>query len=342
MSLAALVAGTLRGRFLGATLITLTLAGMLVLSTAVPHRWPAASDNEPGSRPTSADLEPSYRLGTGQATLDLRDIPLGANVSVIRASVGTGDLAVIVANGAAVQVRERSGIGGADVIGDHEGGVSVDRTTIVPGVPRERPPAPGPAGGDWQHRGPSGWFLKRLQIFLPITMSSAYTYSTQTGRPALDRSPGWLSEPGMAVLDGARPRGVTIRAQWVPISPTAPLTPLISSPTMLFTHHSCSECRRTTALDGERPRGMNICTHPVADDSLFQRSAGHPKGRHRGGGGGGGGAPAPAREPESGCMGSGPASGSHDGRGADARRGPAPLQRTAEDRRGGHRRPRPR
>ena len=52
----------------------------------------------------------------------------------VRVSVGTGDLAVIVPNGVAVQVRERAAIGGTDVLGDRQGGVSVDRSSIVAGA----------------------------------------------------------------------------------------------------------------------------------------------------------------------------------------------------------------
>jgi phage shock protein PspC (stress-responsive transcriptional regulator) len=133
MSLAALVAGTRRGRFFGATVISLTLAGLLLLSTAVPHPLAGGVGQRTWHPAGAADLHSSYRLGTGQATLDLSDIPLGATVPLVRASVGTGDLAVIIPQGAAVQVRERAAIGGTDVTGDREGGVSVDRTSIVAG-----------------------------------------------------------------------------------------------------------------------------------------------------------------------------------------------------------------
>jgi phage shock protein PspC (stress-responsive transcriptional regulator) len=135
MSLVALIAGAQRSRFLGATLISLALAGILILSTAVPHPVAGGIGQRTWHPTGAADLQHSYRLGTGQATLDLSDVPLGVAQVPVRVSVGTGDLTVIVAQGTAVQVRERAAIGDTDVFGDRQGGVSVDRSSIVASDP---------------------------------------------------------------------------------------------------------------------------------------------------------------------------------------------------------------
>jgi phage shock protein PspC (stress-responsive transcriptional regulator) len=135
MSLVALIAGARRSRFLGATLVSLALAGMLVLSTAVPHPLAGGIGQRTWHPAGAGDLQPSYRLGTGQATLDLSEIPPGVAHLPVRVSLGTGDLTVIVAKATAVEVRERAAIGGTDLFGDRQGGVSVDRSSVVAGDP---------------------------------------------------------------------------------------------------------------------------------------------------------------------------------------------------------------
>ncbi len=132
MCVAALVVGARRGRLAGATLLTVTCAGVLVLSTAVPHPFAGGVGQRTWHPAGASDLQRSYRLGSGQATLDLSDISVPSGLRIVRASVGAGDLAVTVPAGTVVQVRERTGIGRAEIFGDGQGGLSVDRTSIEP------------------------------------------------------------------------------------------------------------------------------------------------------------------------------------------------------------------
>jgi phage shock protein PspC (stress-responsive transcriptional regulator) len=138
ISLAAVVAGALRGRVLGPALISLAVAVILVLGAAVPHPLAGGAGERTWHPATLADLRPSYRLGLGRAVLDLGDLqvpnpPSTPAPRVVRASVGTGDLDVTVPPDVAVSVRQRTVIGGAEAFGNRQGGFSVDRTSVDPG-----------------------------------------------------------------------------------------------------------------------------------------------------------------------------------------------------------------
>jgi phage shock protein PspC (stress-responsive transcriptional regulator) len=129
MTLAALIAGAQRGRFLGAILISVPLAAILVLSAAVPHPLAGGVGQRTWHPADPSQLKSSYRLGTGQAAIDLSDVKF-SGPRTLRASVGTGDLTVTVPAGAVVQVRERAAIGSAEAFGNRQGGISVDRTSV--------------------------------------------------------------------------------------------------------------------------------------------------------------------------------------------------------------------
>jgi phage shock protein PspC (stress-responsive transcriptional regulator) len=131
MSLAALIAGAQRGRFVGATLLCLVFAVALAFSAAVPHPLDGGVGERTWHPADVSELKPSYRLGSGAATLDLSDIDL-KDVRKVKASVGTGDLTVTVPANTTVHVRERATIGSAEAFGGRQGGVSIDRTSVDP------------------------------------------------------------------------------------------------------------------------------------------------------------------------------------------------------------------
>jgi phage shock protein PspC (stress-responsive transcriptional regulator)/predicted membrane protein len=81
------------------------------------------------------DLEPSYDLGIGDATLDLRDMPLPANGTIdVSMKVGIGHITVIVPEDAALQIDTKAGAGSSEVLGREEGGTSVETHRTVKGV----------------------------------------------------------------------------------------------------------------------------------------------------------------------------------------------------------------
>ncbi|HXF98776.1 MAG TPA: LiaF domain-containing protein, partial [Gaiellaceae bacterium] len=79
-----------------------------------------------------AEVEP-YRHGVGRLTVDLTGLELEEEGPVaVEASVGVGELVVLVPRLADVSVDARVGLGNADVLGETEAGVAVDLEEPVP------------------------------------------------------------------------------------------------------------------------------------------------------------------------------------------------------------------
>jgi predicted membrane protein len=77
----------------------------------------------------SSDVEP-YRLGIGKLTVDLTDSGLGLDDTVIEASVGIGDLLVIVPTDTDFTLDAHVGVGNAEALDERESGVDVDLDLI--------------------------------------------------------------------------------------------------------------------------------------------------------------------------------------------------------------------
>jgi hypothetical protein len=84
------------------------------------------STEEPSS---SFDLEP-YRLGIGKLTVDLTGPDLELDGRVVEASVGIGELLVLVPLDTDVTVDAHVGIGNSEALGETESGVDVDLDSI--------------------------------------------------------------------------------------------------------------------------------------------------------------------------------------------------------------------
>jgi len=78
---------------------------------------------------TNAELE-SYRHGIGKLTVDLTSPDLDLDGAEVEASLGIGDLLVVVPFDTDVTVDAHVGIGNAQVLGEEENGVDVDVDTI--------------------------------------------------------------------------------------------------------------------------------------------------------------------------------------------------------------------
>jgi phage shock protein PspC (stress-responsive transcriptional regulator) len=127
----AVIAGAVRGRVGGLILVAVVLATALAASLAVPTSLGDGVGNRVWQPASVAELRPTYRLGIGNAVLDLRDLVATSPVNV-QATVGVGHLLVIVPATAGVATHDRAGIGDTVVFDNREGGVSVDRTTDDP------------------------------------------------------------------------------------------------------------------------------------------------------------------------------------------------------------------
>ena len=78
--------------------------------------------------PTTAPAG-EYKLGVGRLTLDLRQVPAGSHV---RASVGVGELHVVVPRGVEPTVDAHAKAGAIDALGQHDDGSHVH--LVVPGT----------------------------------------------------------------------------------------------------------------------------------------------------------------------------------------------------------------
>ncbi len=108
-----LAVGAFVGRIGGGTVVlALITCGLLAASAALPRDirtdWRTAD-----WRPTSVtDVRGEYRLGTGTASLDLRDVPFGKNDTVrTDVEVKAGRLEVLVPAGTKVELRSDIGFG---------------------------------------------------------------------------------------------------------------------------------------------------------------------------------------------------------------------------------------
>jgi predicted membrane protein len=78
---------------------------------------------------SQADLEP-FRQGIGKLTVDLTSPGLELDGVAIEASVGIGELVVIVPDDTDVSVDAHVGVGNAEALGDTESGIDVDLVGI--------------------------------------------------------------------------------------------------------------------------------------------------------------------------------------------------------------------
>lgn len=79
------------------------------------------------------DLERSYDLAMGQMVIDLTEIERLDGPTEFSASIGMGDLVVVVPPGAAFEVEARVGAGEIEILGETRDGVGVDATHVTDG-----------------------------------------------------------------------------------------------------------------------------------------------------------------------------------------------------------------
>ena len=132
-----LLVGALVGRARGLVAVGVVLLVVTtVTAVADVHVDHSAGDRrwEPA---TVAEVDSPYRLGAGDATLDLRDVavPPGGTLRV-EASVGVGQLEVIVPDDVALDVEASARVGNVDLPEGHRtDGLDVDETYAAPGAP---------------------------------------------------------------------------------------------------------------------------------------------------------------------------------------------------------------
>jgi predicted membrane protein len=113
----------------------LTFVGVLVVLAGVPALlvdrdvFEGGIGDEVETPLTLADDEP-FRHGIGKLTVDLTEPGLELDGETVEASVGIGELLVLVPLDTDVTLDAHVGIGNAQAFGEEENGVDVDLTTI--------------------------------------------------------------------------------------------------------------------------------------------------------------------------------------------------------------------
>lgn len=129
LALACVGAGLLTGAWWGRARwlipVGLLLVPVALIATLAPRGMGyGGGAGEVLERPLShAQLAPAYELGAGQLTLDLRGLDLSGEQRQVSASIGVGELLVVVPEGVAVSVRAEAGVGEVDVLGVHRSGL---------------------------------------------------------------------------------------------------------------------------------------------------------------------------------------------------------------------------
>jgi Cell wall-active antibiotics response LiaF, C-terminal len=113
----------------------LVVVGILVALVGIPALFVdddllSGGVGESTKRPeTTADLEP-FRHAVGKLTVDLTAPDLDLDEQTVEASVGIGELLVLVPEETDITVDAHVGVGNADMLGEEENGFDVDFSSI--------------------------------------------------------------------------------------------------------------------------------------------------------------------------------------------------------------------
>ena len=133
------VVGAATGRRVGAVVLLDTLL-VLALALALFVRVPLfAGIGDRTAHPTSiAALAGTYRLGIGDYTVNLADVPVPVGETHVKATLGIGDLEVQLPYGIKVVVDARASAGQVVIFGDESDGTSVHKAFTGAGADHSR------------------------------------------------------------------------------------------------------------------------------------------------------------------------------------------------------------
>lgn len=137
ISMAVLGVGLLVGSFFGRARWLIVVGFIMVptmLVAAVADLTVEGGIGERRYSPTEvSEVSDQYRLAVGEMTIDLGDLNLGGETVVFEASVGIGQLTVIVPDDAALDIEARSGMGDVVLLGQRRDGLGVSNTLATTG-----------------------------------------------------------------------------------------------------------------------------------------------------------------------------------------------------------------
>lgn len=110
----------------GSILLAVVTAGLLAGASVIPKNVGTQWMHVHWSPPAAGRVHPTYELGTGTGTLDLRhvDVPPGATLSS-HARLGVGRLRIVVPDDVTVRLHVEVGVGDIQLPGDDNGDVDV-------------------------------------------------------------------------------------------------------------------------------------------------------------------------------------------------------------------------
>ncbi|MGI9032510.1 MAG: PspC domain-containing protein [Acidimicrobiales bacterium] len=128
-----MVVGAWRGRARGLIPVAVVL-GLALMVTSVADVPVHGDMGDRTWRPlTAADLRSPYRLSAGDMVVDLGALDLSGTTPTVVASVGAGDLEVVVPDGAEVDVDAHTGAGDVSVLDRTAQGLGARRHVVDPG-----------------------------------------------------------------------------------------------------------------------------------------------------------------------------------------------------------------
>jgi phage shock protein PspC (stress-responsive transcriptional regulator) len=131
---AGVVVGAFRGRAPWLIVLGIVLSFLTSIAAVADHHWGGGVGDRTWRPQTVTAAERPFRLGVGEATLDLTELPAGSSVDV-QTRLGVGDLVVLVPLDASVEVQADVGAGQLDVL-DQPGqdGTDLAETASDPAV----------------------------------------------------------------------------------------------------------------------------------------------------------------------------------------------------------------
>jgi hypothetical protein len=129
---AALVVSTWFGRSFVLIPLGVVLAGLMSVSALVDVPITGGVGDQNATPFTIADLHNDYHLGMGELRLDLSHLSLDrGTVHTVKATVGIGHVLVTLPRNATAELHGHAGLGEVRFLGQHDGGIRIDRYTTL-------------------------------------------------------------------------------------------------------------------------------------------------------------------------------------------------------------------
>jgi phage shock protein PspC (stress-responsive transcriptional regulator) len=129
---AALVVSTWVGRSFVLIPLGVVLVGLMSVSTVIDVPITGGVGDQRATPLTLAELHADYHLGLGELRLDLSHLTFDrGSARTIKATVGIGHVLVTLPRNATAELHGHAGLGEVRFLGQHDGGIRIDRDTTL-------------------------------------------------------------------------------------------------------------------------------------------------------------------------------------------------------------------